>query len=191
MSIVQGNHEKALTLSDKIRVGLKEMKLEKAEIVAKQGVVFLLDISGSMQERVEGKRKIDHLRDVMQAYRDTRQVCFSHHVWETNKIPEPQSNTDMAQGFSYLQTLAPHPNLVVLVSDGEPDNPSDAEAQALALHIPVNIIFIGMKGSYGEVFMLRLAQLTGGKVHTVQPTAPNFGKQLTVTVAGMLPFKKQ
>jgi hypothetical protein len=174
------------TLTQKMREGLKTMRDEKAFITAKRNTVFLLDVSGSMVEVVDGKRKIDHLREVMREYADMKKVSFSETVFE-DTIPEPRANTDMALGFTYL--LAQPPRRVVLVSDGVPDSEETAEEAALKLKCPVDIIFIGQKGSRGEAFMKRLAQMTGGAEFTAETTI-GFREQLAEGIRGMLPEAK-
>jgi hypothetical protein len=166
------------SLSDKIKTELVKIKAQQ--------VVFLLDVSGSMCEIVDGLPKIAHLRKVMQGYPHSRKVSFSGRVWE-KLIPEPQSNTDMALGFRYLQRIAPKPASVVLVSDGLPDDPKSAISEAIKIHVPVNIVYIGEKGDKGEAFMQSLATATGGKTFTAETHKPQFAKQLSQAVAGYLP----
>ena len=176
----------ALTLSQKMRQGMADIRQEKSIMKAQEGIVFLLDVSGSMSDIVEHKPKISHLREVMQEYQSNRKVSFSGYVWE-NQIPEPQSNTDMALGFRHMQTVMPKPTAIVLISDGLPDSPESAIQEALALHIPVNIIYIGEKGDEGEAFMKKLASLTGGREFTAEPAKQQFAQQLRAGIAGLLP----
>lgn len=173
-----------------MRRGLAEIKQEKSIMKEKEGIVFLLDVSGSMSDIVDGKPKIAHLREVMQDHQSNRKISFSGHVWE-NQIPEPQSNTDMALGFRHLQTVMPKPTVIVLISDGLPDSPEAAIQEALVLHIPVNIIYIGEKGDEGEAFMKKLASLTGGREFTAEPAKQQFAQQLRAGIAGLLPAGKE
>ncbi len=165
--------------------GLKVEKEEKMRKEQKKTLVFLLDVSGSMTEYVDGMRKIDHLRLLIQDYPENRKISFSANIWENN-IPEPQTNTDMALGFRHIKSLIPKPTTVLLVSDGLPDSQDDAIREAVSLKIPIKIIYIGKKGESGEGFMKKLASITGGKEFTAEPTAPQFNKQLKQAIAGFL-----
>lgn len=179
--------QNTLSLAQKMREGLLQIKQEKQIIRQQEGIIFLLDLSGSMSEAVEdGKPKIAHLEKVMRDYPSVRKVGFSDSVFQWQPGQRPAGNTDMAAGFRHLQTLLPKPAVVVLISDGEPNNPDDAVQEALKLHIPVNIIFMGDKGSQGEAFMMRLATLTGGKEFTAQSNTPQFGKHLKAGISGLL-----
>jgi hypothetical protein len=148
-------------LSDKIKLNFVKLNLDKPEVLA--DTVFLLDVSGSMNEKVGKERKIDHLRDVMSSYPNANKFCFSDDVYNKQNIPEPNGSTNLAKGFRYLQNTEFKAKRVVLVSDGEPDNESSALNEANKLFVPVDIIYIGDKGSRGERFMERLASSTGGK----------------------------
>jgi len=174
----------ALSFADKMQQGLQSLREQKKALKAQEGVVLLLDVSGSMAERVGEKRKIDHLREAVKPYTSLRMVSFSGRTWEMC-IPEPQSNTDLAGAFSYLK--ASQPKEVILVSDGLPDSPEAGLAEAKALGCPVNVIYIGQGGDTGEAFMRRLAAETGGREITVNEEAPNFGLQLESKVRLMLP----
>ncbi len=176
--IIKKQEQGIQSLSDKIKTELVKMK-------AQQGAIFLLDVSGSMCEAVDGMPKIAHLRKVMQEYPHSRKISFSGRVWE-GLIPEPQSNTDMALGFRRLQTIRPKPVSVVLVSDGLPDDPKSAIEEAIKLRVPVNIVYIGEKDK-GEAFMQSLATATGGKTFTAETHKPQFAKELSQAVAGYLP----
>lgn len=180
----QNTVSKAQSMLEQLK-GLKVEKEEKRMKEQKKNLVFLLDVSGSMSEHIDGMRKIDHLRSLIQDYPENRKISFSANIWE-NKIPEPQTNTDMALGFRHIKTLLPKPTIVVLVSDGLPDSHDYAIQEAVSLKIPINIAYIGKKEESGEVFMKKLASITGGKEFTLEPTAPQFNKQLKQAIAGLI-----
>jgi hypothetical protein len=181
----------SLTLTEKIKRGLTEMKVEKQAIKRRERIIFLLDVSGSMDWDVNGRRKIDHLRSVLQEYRENRKICFNSSIIE-GEIPEPYGGTDMASAFRYLRSREYKVEQLVLVSDGDPDDPQDAIAQALQLHIPVNIVYIGQRGSTGEKFMQKLSAVTHGNVFTAETDAPaKFNEQLTQGIAGFLTDGKE
>jgi hypothetical protein len=74
----------------------------------------------------------------------------------------------------------------VLISDGEPDDMVAATREATGFSVPIDIIFIGQKGSSGERFMIDLASLTRGRQFTIEDKSANFQKQLSVKIAGLL-----
>lgn len=176
-----------LTLADQMRKGIAEIRREKRAIKAREGIVLLLDVSGSMAELVEGKRKIDHLREALRQFADVKKVSFSGRIWE-NEVPEPQSNTDMAMGFRHLQSSLPRS--VILVSDGLPDNPEGAIYEAKLLNVPINVLYIGTGGDRGEAFMKRLARETGGREVTVETAVPDFTSQLESGIGELLALPK-
>lgn len=148
-------------LSDKIKLNFDKLNLDKPEVLA--DTVFLLDVSRSMNEKVGKERKIDHMRDVMDGYPKANKFCFSDDVYDEQNIPEPNGGTNLAKVFRFLQNREFKAKRVVLVSDGLPDDESSALSEANKLFMPIDIIFIGDKGSKGERFMERLASATGGK----------------------------
>jgi len=177
--------QSSLSLAKKMRQGLANIREEKAIAKATEGIVLLLDVSGSMSEPVGGKRKIDHLREAVNAYPNLKKVSFSEHIYD-GSIPEPQTTTDMAGGFHYLQSL--QPKEVILISDGLPNDPQTAINKAKVLGCPVNIIYIGPGGDEGEAFMKRLAAETGGQQVTADTRLyQDFGRQLSTSVRLMLP----
>ncbi len=150
-----------LTLEKKIGLNLEKMNLNLDE------TVFVLDTSGSMGDRIDGKEKIDSLRDIMEKYQDAKMICFSSNVKSINKasdIPDPSGSTDLAEALLYIgHAIEPEPKKIVLISDGQPDSKSKALLIAKELEIPIDIIFIGTSGTDSEEFMEELANTTGGK----------------------------
>jgi|GEM_PF-5633729 len=178
--------ESALSLTKKMRKGLATIREEKQLAQAQENVVMLLDVSGSMGEYVEDKRKIDHLREAVRGYPSLRKVSFSSGIFDRS-IPEPNGGTDMGRGFAYLRTAVGNIREVILISDGLPDDPEEALAEAKALRCPVNVIYIGPGGDVGEAFMQRLAAETGGRQVTVKTEEEDFSRVLQDSVRLMLP----
>jgi predicted metal-dependent peptidase len=185
-SLVFTGKGSSLSLAQKMRQGLATIREEKALAKAAEGIILLLDVSGSMSEHVGEKRKIDHLREAVQDYVSLRKVSFSYGVTE-GSIPNPSGSTNLAGAFEYL--LASRPKEIILISDGLPDSQESALAAAKSLACPVNVIYIGPGGDEGEAFMKRLAAETGGKQATADTRLyrQNFGRQLTNSVRLMLP----
>lgn len=173
----------SLDLTEAMRRGIAEIRREKQIVKAREGVKLLLDVSGSMAELVDGKRKIDHLREAVSKFPDMARVSFSDRVWE-NEVPEPQANTNMAAGFRHLQLSGPR--AVILISDGLPDDPVAALGEAKRLAVPVNILYIGATGGAGEAFMKQLARETGGREVTIEVSTPDFSLQLEGGIGELL-----
>lgn len=189
--LVSKNDEKSLSLSQKLSKGLEEIKAKKNFLKK----IFLLDISGSMDMYIEGKSKLDNLRDIMREYPEARKVCFSSDVYcEVDRngnvdctIPmSAHGSTDLARAIGFLRTLTKRPERIVLISDGEPDDSNAAIREATGFSVPIDIIFIGQKGSSGERFMINLAKFTTGRQFTVEDKSANFQKQLSIKIAGLL-----
>jgi len=189
--LVSRNNEKGLSLSQKLSECLEEIKVKKDF----QKKIFLLDISGSMDTYVEGKSKLDHLRDIMRDYPEARKICFSSDVYcdvDRNgnvdcAIPSSaHGSTDLAKAIGHLRTLTKRPERIVLISDGEPDDSDAAIREAIGFSVPIDIIFIGQKGGSGERFMIKLATFTRGRQFTIEDKSANFQKQLSIKIAGLL-----
>ena len=148
--------------------------------------ILLLDVSGSMHQYVNNKRKIDILRETVANFTGVRMFVFSTYTNETKYIPEPQESTDLANAFRYLKSYINKDTNLVLVSDGEPNDSESALNEALSLHIPVNVVYIGNIGSSGEDFMKMLARITNGKEITVETFNKAFQQQLTDGIHGLL-----
>ncbi len=150
-----------LDLSKKIGLNFSKLNLDKQEVRKKTH--FLLDVSGSMDSYINNTRKIDSLRDVMGKYPDAHKTCFSSGVLNSDRIPEPDGTTNLASALRFVKSVTPTPERIVLISDGEPNSISDSRKAAVELGLPIDIIFIGDKGSEGEKFMEELAKMTNGQ----------------------------
>lgn len=159
--------KKPLDLTKKIALNFEKLNLHKEDVRKRR--LFLLDVSGSMNERIGEKRKINHLCDVMANYQDAKILCFSSGIGKApsmQSIPDPDGSTNLGKAFKYINDNTVEiekPERIVLVSDGEPDNERDALEQAKNLSLPIDIIFIGEKESKGNRFMHQLASATGGQ----------------------------
>ena len=191
--LASNNDVKSLSLSQKLSKGLEEIKVRK-DLKKK---IFLLDISGSMDTYVGDRSKLDHLRYIMTDYPEAMKICFSSDVYcnvDRNGnvdcvIPtSAHGSTDLAGAIRYMRGLAKRPERIVLISDGEPDDMSAAIREATGFSVPIDIIFIGQKGSPGERFMINLAKFTGGRQFTIEDKSANFQKQLSVKIAGLLTY---
>lgn len=181
-----------LSLSQKLAKGLEEIKVKKDF----QKKIFLLDVSGSMYEHIDDKSKLEHLRSIMKDYPEARKMCFSSDVicnidglgYVNCDIPRhADGTTNLTDAIKYLRKLSRRPERIVLISDGEPDNKDTAMHEVVQFSVPIDIIFIGQKGSSGEMFMINLAKNTKGKEFTIDDKSNiNFQKQLSGKIAGFL-----
>lgn len=166
-AVQKDEEKKPLDLTKKISLNFEKLNLHKEDVRKKR--LFVLDVSGSMDDKVGEKRKINHLRDVMATYQDAKILCFSSNIKkasDTQSIPDPGGSTNLGGAFKHIhQNLMKidAPERLVLVSDGEPDDEQDALEQAKNLSLPVDIIFIGEKESRGNRFMHKLSSVTGGQ----------------------------
>lgn len=186
--IVFTGKSSALTFTNKLKEGIKSLKEEKQIMKQLEGIVLLLDTSGSMDDIIEGKRKIDHLREVVSEYPNIKKVSFSNRVIE-DYMPEASGSTNMPLAFEYLKNMNMKINKVILISDGLPQDMELSIIKAKELGVPVNIIYIGPGGDIGEEFMQRLAKETGGKEVTIDTNLINIDlkNQLTKKLKLMLP----
>lgn len=148
-------------------------RLRKAKEIrsAMRSLVLLLDCSGSMDEVVGDKRKIDHLRDAVLHFPEAKLYGFSDDFFEIHEgVPEPMSLTAMRHAFRQIASHVDSNTRLILISDGLPTDGSDEDviAQAKLLPCPVNVLYIG-DDEKGERFMKELARATGGQEITLSP----------------------
>ncbi len=142
-------------------------RLEKDGSLIEMIPVVLLDVSGSMnQETKSGKSKIQILNEVVKTqFGAVRKFAFSSHCFECFGELDAFGDTDLIKAFRFL----PKGNLdLCLLSDGYPNNDeSDCIEVAKGLGYSINVLYIGDPGNTGEMFMIRLAKATGGKIMTI------------------------
>lgn len=105
---------------------------------------LLIDISGSMaDEDGEGNSKHSIMQGIVSRLPEgIRKFAFNSNCRELDSvIPEPAGGTNMAGAFSYVKSQGIKE--VILITDGQPDSPRDALAEAIGLTI--NIVYIGPK----------------------------------------------
>ncbi len=156
--LIRGNNKEVEVTRTRI------VKFEAGRLIEKYPVL-LLDVSGSMQQSVGNRRKIDILRDAVSKVGIGMDIyCFSDRMTKTKYIPEPQGSTNLRDAFRDLKGQSMQ---LLLISDGVADDPEDAIAAGILLGCPVNVVYIGSMGDIGldvgEQFMRKLAEATGGK----------------------------
>jgi len=153
-NLILGNNKKLEVTKTRI------IKFSAGKLIEKFPVL-LLDVSGSMCRDLNGKRRIDILRDAVEKVGNGMETyCFSDTTVKTKYIPEPHGSTNLKGAFQVLKGQSMQ---LILISDGIADNPNDAIQSAIELKCPVNVLYIGSPGDEGELFMKRLAEMTGGK----------------------------
>jgi hypothetical protein len=125
----------------------------------------------------DGRRKIDRLREIVREFPNERIFSFSAHCQEVRSVPEPQSNTDMAGAFRFLQSQGLRH--AVLVTDGLPDDEDDALKAACGIQL--DIFYVGPAPA--PDFLERLARATGGSFSSASLDQP---KLLSQRIAGLL-----
>ena len=139
--------------------------------------IILLDISGSMAEVLElGRRKIDLLRQALERSLHSNEVAIAFHsipvqLESLHKIPEPDGGT--ALHYAIAQAIPYKPNQTLVISDGKPDDPKQAVAQAEKLTGIINTLYIGSDQD-GEAiaFMSQLARLGCGRAENCDISNP-------------------
>lgn len=130
--------------------------------------IILLDTSGSMAETIEsGGRKIDVLRQALNRPLFQNEVALafhsiSHQLKSLQDIPEPAGGT--ALHFALSQASSYNPKATLVISDGQPDDPEQALAEAGKLSGIINTLYIGSdRDKQAIAFMRQLARIGCGR----------------------------
>src|SRR6187401_1614750 len=112
-----------------------------------KGAVLLCDTSASMgwQDTWTGKRRIDHLAEVLayvlsktkvQTLCSFNSLVREHKLTTSVSLEEPQGGTDLALALRWCRaSVAPVPEQLLVLSDGQPNDPVDAVAAMAALMV--------------------------------------------------------
>jgi Mg-chelatase subunit ChlD len=156
---------------------------------AQRTVMFLIDCSGSMNyPLVGGGTRMSALREVMRELAHqghSRQMVsiggYGPVGFLTHSIPEPSGSTPLAEAIEFAHFHgAGH---LIVISDGEPNDPEHAMHAAQQFGGPIDVFFVGDAGSQGEQFLQQLARHSGGKLDTISLDQP---KQLEAKLKGLL-----
>src|SRR5678810_1182711 len=103
-----------------------------------KGAVLLCDTSASMgwQDTWTGKRRIDHLAEVLayvlsktkvQVLCSFNSMVREHKLTTSVSLEEPSGGTDLALALRWCkESVAPVPEQLLILSDGQPNDPVDA-----------------------------------------------------------------
>ena len=149
---------------------------------ATEDVMLLVDVSGSMAAEIEpvkqypgephrqGKRCIDALREVVndlksQSNEPIPMIAFGlsdmSSVNFVHDIPEPGGGTPLAAALDLAREYGA--NRVVVISDGIPDDQNAAMEAARRFAGRIDVVFVGVPGDHGSIFLDELARKSGGK----------------------------
>jgi hypothetical protein len=141
--------------------------------------VILLDTSGSMAAPVGTRRRIDILGDILAAVLPTapgtRLLSFNSITTELDNavteqgmnLPEPGGGTALDGALAYVSPL--NPRRLIVISDGEPDDPRAAIAAGRALGCVIHTYYCGDDGNRAAIAFLRnLALCSKGGIGRAQ-----------------------
>jgi hypothetical protein len=174
---------------------LKESKKvimqQKSIYAQEESTLLLLDVSLSMNDLDGDERpKIDAVKNIVAKIKNAKKIAFSSSVEVIGNgcdLGYPGGNTNLAYAFEYIRTKGIYRGKkIILVSDGEPDDPELAIEELKMLKQPIYIIYIGESGTEGEYFMKKIASITKGSSHIVQPMGQNFTNRLENSVKTLL-----
>lgn len=165
-----------LTASRGLSKSLSLRERKQALQTQKDANILLLDISGSMLDPVSesphSDRRIDILWTLVQKMR-SQNIPFRCATFNTRcewsdvtEKPQPYSSTDLAGAFDWLHSMAT-PQQITLITDGLPDNPSEALYFAQQLRCPINVLYVGPDDSsptaqLAQAFCRQIAQVANG-----------------------------
>lgn len=137
------------------------------------GSVLLCDTSGSMAyvDTQDGRRRIDHLAEILSALLSQVRLqgvwTFDSYVREVNalapQLPDPSGSTALHLALDEMGRLAPKPAKLIVLCDGEVDQPDLAIEAAKRLGVPVDCYYVGPDNHRAPMdFLRKLARATGG-----------------------------
>ena len=170
-------NEQLVALTGSLADVAKSKQVAVAEVFSEVKVLLLFDHSYSMQEEdaTDGQsrfkvatKELARLQQQMPgkvallAFADTATFCPS------GMPPDPKGTTiysaalDQALRFDGLDVR------LILISDGEPNDPSEALKLASYFKSRIDAIYIGPEGGEGLKFLQRFVGLTGGRCSQVE-----------------------
>jgi hypothetical protein len=171
----------------------KPVPLKKGEILATRGqgkadVIVLADISGSMNDLDLGATKPRYLlvQDALEKFIGALVITFNDSpsvLPPGQPLPRPYGGTMLSPAILLAGRFEPlH---VVIVSDGEPIDESQALHVVQALKAKVSVVFCGnARNVHARKFLESLANAKGG---TYSETGNDIVGVLSSVVVGLLP----
>lgn len=169
-----------------------KVDLQRDRLARRAGaVVILADVSHSMAAPAWGTlRKIDVLRDAvaaaMQRNPECRLIAFSETARPVKSVPEPESSTNLVAGLEAARAY--DPGVLLLISDGQPDDPAAALKIAASWRGAIDVLYVGPDGDASAIeFMRKLAAAAGGEVRVNDIGKSTSAAQLGFNIVQMLP----
>jgi hypothetical protein len=128
-------------------------------------IALLLDLSGSMEQAVghSGRTRRDILADAVKnvhaRHPGAPVYAFGstiERVYEPQQgLPPTMGGTDLTGALTHLRGLTPRVSQLVLISDGEPDDPPSALTQALLMSCKLSSVYCGDESNRKAIRFLR------------------------------------
>lgn len=155
---------------------------------ASESVTLLIDVSGSMDATMRnGKTRHRGLCEVVstiQKEREVKMIAFGgvdDGAYEVSSIPSPGGGTPLHRGIDLAREKGC--GRAIVISDGCPDSTTMALESAKTFGGRIDVVFVGNPGDFGEDFLRKLAEATGGTEFHGDLSEP---KQLGNRIAGLL-----
>lgn len=91
------------------------------------------------------------------------------------------NGTDLAAALQFAKSMDFPGMTIILISDGEPDNPMGALTVARTFTNKIDTIYVGPEGRSGAEYLRQLAEMSGGRAVTATCAA-----QLGTSISGLL-----
>lgn len=130
---------------------------------APEKVCLLLDVSGSMDDRVDGAPKIDLLREVVRGLDAPAIFAFAAGCKRVTRetIPNPHGGTALHRAFLRIKSHAY--TRAVIITDGLPDDEDAALREVVGLS--VEIMYVGPAPKPAFLDRLAAAARAGSQAH--------------------------
>lgn len=159
------------------------------DALEQQDKIILLDFSGSMDRKFEGKELYQHLIDAVRSYeREYVMVRFDDKVRVIECLERERTGGGTNLMGALVMAHEKEAEESIVVSDGLPNvggYPDECLRYAVANKMKISTIFIG-DNLEGSEFMRKLASMTGGKSGNDVKLLAGFGGLLKRTVKGLI-----
>lgn len=147
-----------------------------AEVFLGAEIIVLLDWSGSMSacDAVGGKSRSDVATEHLTKLQGDHPgkvglICFADYaIFCPNGSPMSCGySTALEKALQYVKPMDDTGTKIVVVSDGEPNDKSEALKMARTFKTKIDVIFVGSEQDFagGRAFLDRLARATGGELY--------------------------